>query len=356
MAPNPPRPSVSQQPLPNTQALWEAACRAVTGFMLVIDRACTILFANRAEQGRSAADVVGRSPGDFATPEVEAAIHESIEQVFATGTIQAREFPGRLLSGEEAHFSARGVPIVVNGTVTAVMVYSEDTLALKRSQDALQRERQVLRQMLEIQERERQLVAYEIHDGLAQFLAGAMMHLQSLEHAAGPDGASRELNESLRLLRAAVDESRRLISGLRPPTLDELGIIEAVESLVADARIDVPQVFFAHDLPSGRLAAQLETTIFRIVQESLSNARRHAGASRVNVAIEATDPESQPRVRVSIHDNGVGFDPAAVPDDRFGLEGIRQRARMLGSEAAIRSSPGQGTEIEVALPLLMAEE
>ena len=183
-----------------------------------------------------------------------------------------------------------------------------------------------------------------------------MMHLQSLEHAAGPDGASRELNESLRLLGAAVDESRRLISGLRPPTLDELGIIEAVESLVADARIDVPQVFFAHDLPSGRLAAQLETTIFRIVQESLSNARRHAGASRVNVAIEATDPESQPRVRVSIHDNGVGFDPAAVPDDRFGLEGIRQRARMLGSEAAIRSSPGQWTEIEVALPLLMAEE
>ena len=61
-------------------------------------------------------------------------------------------------------------------------------------------------------------------------------------------------------------------------------------------------------------------------------------------------------MRVSIHDNGVGFDPAAVPDDRFGLEGIRQRARMLGSEAAIRSSPGQWTEIEVALPLLMAEE
>ena len=343
-------------PLPAAAALWEAACRAVTGFMLVIDREGTILFANRAEEGRSAADVVGRSPGDFATPEVEAAIHESIERVFLTGTMQAREFPGRLLSGDAAHFSARGVPIVVDGQVVAALVYSEDTLALKKSQDALHRERQVLRQMLEIQERERQLVAYEIHDGLAQFLAGAMMHLQSLEHAAGPAGPSRELHESLRLLREAVDESRRLISGLRPPTLDELGIIEAVESLVDDARIDVPQVTFTHHLPPGRLKSQLETTIFRIIQESLSNVRRHAAASRVDVCIETTGAEPRRRLRMSVHDNGVGFDPAAVPENRFGLEGIRQRARMLGTEAVIRSSPGQGTEIGVDLPLLMAAD
>jgi PAS domain S-box-containing protein len=320
MAPNPP----PQPPLPNAAALWQAACRAVTGYMLVIDRAGTILFANRAEEGRSAADVVGRSPGDFAAPEVEAVIHESLEQVFSTGTMQARELPGRLLSGEEAHFSARGVPIMVDDDVVAALVYSEDTLALKKSQDALHRERHVLRQMLEIQ--------------------------------AGPAGPSRELHESLRLLRAAVDESRRLISGLRPPTLDELGIVEAVDSLVADARIDVPQVTFTHDLPPGRLAAQLETTIFRIVQESLSNARRHANASRVDVVIAATGAEPHRRIRASIHDNGVGFDPTAVPDDRFGLEGIRQRARMLSSEAVIRSAPGQGTTIEVDLPLLIAED
>jgi two-component system sensor histidine kinase DegS len=167
---------------------------------------------------------------------------------------------------------------------------------------------------------------------------------------------SRELRESLRLLRAAVDESRRLISGLRPPTLDELGIVAAVESLVADARIDVPQVTFTYDLPPGRLAAQLETTIFRIVQESLSNARRHASASRVDIVVVAKPPEPDRRMRVSVHDNGVGFDPAVVPNTRFGLEGIRQRARMLGSEAVIRSSPGQGTTIEIDLPLLMAEE
>jgi PAS domain S-box-containing protein len=324
--------------------------------MLVIGRDGVILFANRAEDGRSADEVVGRAPGDFADRDVEAAIREGLERVFSTGSIQSREFHVRLLSGEEARFSVRGVPIVVNGTVEAALVYSEDTLALEKSQDALQREQQVLRQMLEIQERERQLVAYEIHDGLAQFLAGAMMHLQALEHAAGPAGPSRELHESLRLLREAVDESRRLISGLRPPTLDELGIVEAVESLVADARIDVPHVMFTHSLPAGRLTPQLETTIFRIVQESLSNARRHAGASRVDVCIEATEAEPQQRMRVSVRDNGVGFDPRGVPENRFGLEGIRQRARLLGSEAVSRSSPGQGAAIEVDLPLHMAAD
>lgn len=356
MASDPPHHASPAAPLPDAAALWEAACRAVTGFMLVIDREGTILFANRAEGGRSADEVVGRGPGDFASPDVEAAIRESLERVFSTGSMQSREFPGCLLSGEEAYFSARGVPIVVNGTVEAALVYSEDTLALKKSQDALHRERQVLRQMLEIQERERQLVAYEIHDGLAQFLAGAMMHLQAVEHAAGPAGPSRELHESLRLLREAVDESRRLISGLRPPTLDELGIIEAVESLVADARIDVPNVMFTHALPAGRLTPQLETTIFRIVQESLSNARRHAGASRVDVCIEATAAEPVQRVRVCIRDDGVGFDPSRVPENRFGLEGIRQRARLLGSEAVIRSSPGQGAAIEVDLPLHVAAD
>lgn len=356
MVPDPQHHAAPPASLPDATALWTAACRAVTGFMLVIDRTGKILFANRAEEGRSADDVVGRAPGDFASPDVEAAIRESLEQVFSTGIMQSREFAGHLLSGEEAHFSARGVPVVVDGDVVAALVYSEDTLALKKSQDALHHERHVLRQMLEIQERERQLVAYEIHDGLAQFLAGAMMHLQALEHAASPAGPSRELHESLRLLRAAVDESRRLIGGLRPPTLDELGIVEAVESLVADARIDVPRVAFTVDLPSGRLSPQLETTIFRIVQESLSNARRHAAASQVDVCIEAIGAGTQRRMRVVVRDNGVGFDPAGVPDSRFGLEGIRQRARMFGSEAVIRSSPGQGTAVEVDLPLLMATD
>ncbi len=204
----------------------------------------------------------------------------------------------------------------------------------------------VLRRLIEVQERERQLVSYEIHDGLSQYLAGAVMHLEALLHEEG-DRASPLLLTALRLVRAAAEEARQLIGGLRPPALDELGIVDAIESLVADARLEIPAIEFAHDLPGDRLPPDLETTIFRVVQESLSNARKHSGArtARVSLAHEGN------AVRVVVRDEGRGFDPAEVPDDRFGLEGIRQRCRLAGAEPTIESAPGRGTTIEVVLPI-----
>jgi signal transduction histidine kinase len=180
-----------------------------------------------------------------------------------------------------------------------------------------------------------------------------MMHLQALEHAAATGTFEEvrhkhDLDESLRLLRAAVDESRRLIGGLRPPALDELGIVEVIESLAAEARNVIPRVDFHHQLRQGRLPPAVETTIFRIVQESLSNARKHASCPSVTISLDQPDAD---RVRLVVHDDGIGFDPLRVPQDRFGLEGIRQRARLFGSEAEIASAPGQGTTIRVSLPL-----
>jgi two-component system, NarL family, sensor histidine kinase DegS len=217
------------------------------------------------------------------------------------------------------------------------------TRSLKHSEQALDRERSMLRRLIDIQERERQLVSYEIHDGLAQYLAGAIMHLEAHLHA----HESHELVEGMRLLRAAAEESRRLIGGLRPPALDELGIVEAIESLVADARIEIPQVSFTHALPARRLPAAVETTIFRLVQESLTNARRHADARSASVVLEHTPGG----VHVRVSDDGRGFDPAKVSDERFGLEGIRQRCRLAGVEPRIESAPGRGTTIDVVLPV-----
>lgn len=204
----------------------------------------------------------------------------------------------------------------------------------------------ILRRLIEVQERERQLVSYEIHDGLAQYLAGASMQLEALLHQEG-DRASPLLITALRLVRAAAEEARQLIGGLRPPALDELGIVDAIESLVADARIEIPAIEFTHDLPGDRLPPDLETTIFRVVQESLSNARKHAEARTARVSLTR---EGQ-AIRVVVRDEGRGFDPEHVPDDRFGLEGIRQRCRLAGAEPRIDSAPGRGTTIEVVLPI-----
>jgi PAS domain S-box-containing protein len=335
------------------ESLWQAVCTVASSYIIVVDRDGTLLFANRPEQGRTIEEILGRNIIDFVPPESEQHARESLRAIFAEGGVHTLETVARQLSGALACYVVRACPIEVDGERVAALLCVDDVLPLKTSEETLRHERHVLGQLLEIQERERQLVSYEIHDGLSQYLAGAMMHLQALEHASATGTFEEvrhkhDLDESLRLLRAAVDESRRLIGGLRPPALDELGIVEVIESLAAEARAFIQQVDFHHQLRHGRLPPAIETTIFRIVQESLSNARKHANAKAVTIALDQPDAG---HVSIVVRDDGVGFEPRLVPQDRFGLEGIRQRARLFGSEAEISSAPEKGTTIRVILPL-----
>jgi len=332
----------------DTAALWQAVCRVSSNYIAVVDRTGAIRFCSRVDDGWSPEQVIGRSMLDFTMPESTEHLYRVLEDVFATGREQTIETSVRRPDGGLNYFSLRLGPVLVDGRTAAILACCENILPLKTSEKSLQHERNLLRRLLKIQERERQLVSYEIHDGLAQYLAGAMMHLEACEHALGGAGGNRELHEGLRLLRAAADEARRLIGGLRPPALDELGIVDAVESLAADARTDIPRVDFTHGLPARRLPPDVETTIFRIVQESLSNVRRHAGAGAASVSLEQ---HGEHGVRIVVHDDGIGFDPNTVADDRFGLEGIRQRAWLLGGEPVITSRLGGGTTVTVTLPI-----
>lgn len=208
---------------------------------------------------------------------------------------------------------------------------------------------ETLRTLLDRQERERQLVAYEIHDGLAQYLSAAIMHLEAYNASLSPGhSGTASITEVLRLLRQASTETRQLIAGLRPPALDELGIIDAIETLVADARLEIGKIMFSHALLGDRLPPETETTLFRIVQESLTNIRRHADASTVTLLLAT---ESDQSVLLQVTDDGCGFDPTNVKDGRFGLESIRQRAGLLGGTVKLTSQPGEGTTLEIRLPV-----
>ena len=333
--------------LNDTCALWEAVCRVTHDFILLLDRDCRIGFLNRAGDGHTPEGVVGRSLTELVLPDSVTALAEMVEEVFKTGTNGSLEVTVRTPRGSLNYYQMHLGPVCIGGQTVAVLACSESILPLKETERSLERERNLLRRLIEIQERERQLVSYEIHDGLAQYLTGAIMHFQAWEVALGDHPGMDDLQKGVRLLQAAAEESRRLISGLRPPDLDELGIIEAIESLVADAQTEVPRVTFVHDLPGPRLPPMLETTIFRIVQESLSNVRKHAAATAARVEL-VRDGEW---VRIRVQDDGCGFDPAAVADDRFGLESIRQRSRLFGGEPEILSAPGAGTTIAVSLPI-----
>lgn len=225
----------------------------------------------------------------------------------------------------------------------------------RRAEAALQKEQHSLRQLLDVYERHRALAAYEIHDGLTQPIIAALMTLEgSLRQlpAETPGSAREGLEAVAELLRRGIQESRRLISGLRPAILDELGILAALDNLILEnQQSGGPKIEYRCEVPADRLAAPLETTIFRIVQEGLANARRYSQSPVIRVALL----QDGDRLRIQIEDEGVGFDPDRVPSGCFGLEGIRKRAEQFGGQAVIESAPGNGTRIVVELPVVPQE-
>jgi signal transduction histidine kinase len=138
-----------------------------------------------------------------------------------------------------------------------------------------------------------------------------------------------------------------LISGLRPPIIDEFGIVAAIEYLVSEQPAKGPQIEFDHEVRFNRLPDLLEGTVFRIVQEALNNVQRHSRAKYASVRMWHADNE----LYLEIRDDGVGFEIDKVTEHHFGLRGMRERSRLLKGRADIRSTPGEGTLIHVELPI-----
>lgn len=238
----------------------------------------------------------------------------------------------------------------ITGRMSGVIVRIQAEESLRESQKSLRKEQKLLKQLLELQERDRKLVAYEIHDGLAQLITGAYYRLQSFQHLHGtmPEEAKKAFDEGLRLLERSVDEARNLISGLRPPVLDESGVVPAIEYLIQESQKGGgPEIEFHHTMRSERIPGPLETAVFRIVQESLTNALRYSQSDRVRLVLI----ENKHWLTIEVRDWGVGFEPQNVESGHFGLEGIRERARLLGGRSSIESAPGKGTHIVVEIPL-----
>jgi signal transduction histidine kinase len=219
----------------------------------------------------------------------------------------------------------------------------------KRAEESLRTERQELRFLYESQEYERKLAAYEIHDGMAQYAAGAIMHLHSYLSERTAESVPGELQIVDHLLLKMLDESRRLMNGLRPPILDECGIVAAIEHLIQEQPTAEVQITFEPKAIIPRLAPALETAIFRITQEALTNARKHSGSPRIAITVD----QHENAIRLAVRDWGKGFTPGRVRKGRRGLRGIQERTRLLNGKLTLKSRPGMGTSISVSLPILL---
>jgi two-component system NarL family sensor kinase len=199
---------------------------------------------------------------------------------------------------------------------------------------------------------ERSRLAREIHDTLAQGLAGITLQLETadaiLEGGANAEQVRSLLSNALALARSNLEEARRSVLDLRAAPLEGRSLSEALAELAAayTARGGL-KVAFSQAGAGRQLPLRIEVGLYRIAQEALANAERHANASsaRLNLVFLAG------QIQLTISDDGQGFDPDQVPPGHFGLVGLNERARLLAGSLRIGSQPGKGTKIEIAVPI-----
>jgi signal transduction histidine kinase len=209
-------------------------------------------------------------------------------------------------------------------------------------------QRDALRRAVQAQEAERKRLARELHDETGQALTSILLGLAAVESSKSAEEAHAAAGALRELVVDTLQNVRRLAVELRPSALDDFGLEPALRRLGETVReggaLDV-QV--ETRLGSGRLPPEIETALYRIVQEALTNAVKHAGANHVSIVVtrKATG------VQVMIEDDGEGFDPVAVSIDGLGLLGMRERVELLDGSLEIDASPGAGTTLIVELPL-----
>jgi signal transduction histidine kinase len=208
--------------------------------------------------------------------------------------------------------------------------------------------RDVLRRIVDAQELERRRLARELHDETGQALSSILLGLKALDDKVESEAAREGVAEVRELVVATLHDVRRLAIELRPKVLDDFGLVPAVERLTESFGGQTGiGIRFESSLADERLPTEVETALFRIIQESLTNIVKHARARNISIVL-ARKPGAAVAV---IEDDGQGFDPSSVRDGGFGLEGMRERVGLLDGRLQIESAEGAGTTLIAEVPL-----
>jgi signal transduction histidine kinase len=208
--------------------------------------------------------------------------------------------------------------------------------------------RDALRRVVSGQELERRRLARELHDETGQALTSILLGLRAVEGAGGPGEMSTAAAHLRELVVGTLHDVRRLAVQLRPKALDDFGLVAAVERLVQTfSEATEIQVDLVSQLGDDRLPPEVETTLYRIAQEALTNIVKHAEASRVSILFVRRSATAM----VVIEDDGHGFDPDTVEDERLGIIGMRERVELHEGRLTVESAPGSGTTLVAEVPL-----
>lgn len=319
------------------------------GVMVYANPACVAIFG-----AQSASELLGKRILDLMPPEEHPDVRARINKILSgesTSMVLRKYYK---LDGSVIQVEGKGAPIEINGA-PAVQFTMRDVTAENEAQTALIASRQQLRvlsaRVLAAQETERRRVAHELHDELGQALTAIKINLQA-KNRRSPENIDDLKDENIRIVEQTLQQVRGLALALRPSMLDDLGLLSALRWLTEQTAtrhgIDVQLRALAGP---ERLPPDLETAVFRIVQEALTNIVRHADASHVEVVLQDDDE----RLVVRVSDDGKGFDVAAMQQratqgGSMGVLGMAERATLVGATLTIDSTPGKGSSVTLQRP------
>ncbi|KAB0674181.1 PAS domain S-box protein, partial [Burkholderia territorii] len=352
---------------PPTEARMMGIIRSSMEAIITVDESQTIVIFNPAAEqvfGVSAMEAIGAPLSRFIPERFRAAHARHVEQFGVTGVSERQMGRQRVLfglRGDGTEFPIEAsISQIRDGTGKLYTVMLRDVTERVRAENALKQSREELRELSanlqNVREEEKTRIARELHDDLGQQLTALKMDLSAVELGlagivAPNTGVREQLGGMHRLIDSIVASVRRIAADLRPVMLDDLGLVPAIEWLANDFtrryRITVDRELPPVDTAFTSAGA---TTLFRIVQEALTNVARHSDATNVTLALKVEGGYCMLRIA----DNGHGAPVhAGNVQDRpsFGLIGIRERAHMLDGTVTIDNRPGAGFTITVALPL-----
>jgi PAS domain S-box-containing protein len=228
----------------------------------------------------------------------------------------------------------------------------------------LSQQQALVRGLIHAQEEERRAVAYDLHDGLTQYVMASHAHFETFRRAhleGNSEKSERELKLGIKYLQDAVIESRRMINGLRSLALDDLGLAGALDQMLAEEKVRAgwSAADLIHNVEGRRFDSTLETAVYRVAQESLTNARKHAQSDKVRLILllRTDDSTGMPQLTLEVRDWGKGFNTHQQVDgyEHLGLQSMNERVRLMNGVYELKSAPGEGTMVRATFPAIGPE-
>ncbi|KWZ82937.1 sensor histidine kinase [Heyndrickxia coagulans] len=241
---------------------------------------------------------------------------------------------------------------LVSQTTVVLNYLTSDLQSISEAIEDAKHKQEFGLRVIEAQEEERKRISREIHDGPAQMLANMLLRSDLVEkvyHENGMEEAIAEMRTLKELVRDSLKEVRRIIYDLRPMALDDLGLIPTLKKYLStiESYKGSPVITYRHLGEERRLPTNYEIALFRLIQESVQNALKHAKATEIQVKSELRKNS----FIATVKDNGVGFDIRRIREGAFGIVGMRERVSLLNGEISIHSKIGAGTLVIIQIPM-----